>query len=45
MKRIILGIDEKAIEKLKAEKEKHGHSTVSGFIRYIIHRFFEDKKQ
>ncbi len=35
--------DKRLYEKLKKEMEQYGHSSVSPFIRFIIHKFFKDE--
>ena len=32
------------LKKLKANMKKHGFNSVSGFIRYIIVKFFDKQK-
>lgn len=41
LRRFNFFIEQKWIDRLKRDMNKHGHSTVSGFIRMIIIKFFD----
>ena len=41
MRRFNFFIEQKWIDRLKRDSKKYGHSTVAGFIRYIIIKFFD----
>ena len=41
MRRFNFFIEQEWIDRVKRDMKKHGHTTVSGFIRYIIIKFFE----
>lgn len=41
MRRFNFFIEQKWIDRIKRDARNHGHATVSGFIRYIIIKFFE----
>lgn len=43
MRRFNFFIEQKWIDRLKRDMKKHGHSTVAGFIRWIIIQFFDKK--
>ena len=41
MRRFNFFIEQQWLDRAKRDMAKHGHRTVSGFLRYIIIRFFE----
>jgi len=41
MRRFNFFIEQKWIDRLKRDMKKHGHRTLSGFIRMIIIKFFD----
>lgn len=41
MRRFHFFIEQKWIDRIKRDMKKHGFSSVSGFIRYIIIKFFD----
>jgi hypothetical protein len=44
MRRLHIMIEKKWWDRLKKDMKSHGFVSVSGFIRYIIIKFFEEKK-
>ena len=41
MRRFNFFIEQKWIDRLKRDMKKHGHTSVAGFIRFIVIKFFD----